>query len=430
MPGIMDPRRQGLLAGAFQGLQASGPRTGPPASLGQIIGQAGQAGMQQMNRAATVQQEMAIRQQQLEMQKMLREQQMLRAKQEAEEKQRVSGILEEMKPVLEKHKGSPPEVLQSALTQYIMRIDPVKGFESLNKTNLQMDKLEAQAKLWEQRARDKTASDEARHQARLGEITARSLLSSVKNAGDNEAQTWTDEEISALATAAIKDKSMLTGLSRTAQGNALLRRVLKAMSAIEVAGGDIVGRRASFQADQQSLMKMVPVYDSIIAFENNASMQGQALLKLGKSVDKTGIPAIEALRRRGAQALGDPQVSAFNAQLQVYSTEVAKILTNPNLSGVLTDDSRREIQEFLSKGVNYPQLESMVKLLDQDFGRRKKSLQDQMDAIRRRQKTGYAAGTATAEGQKPSGEFEEGKIYQDANGNKAVYRNGKWEEVK
>jgi len=41
----IDPQRQGLLAAAFQGLQASGPSR-MPTSLGQIIGQAGQAGMQ------------------------------------------------------------------------------------------------------------------------------------------------------------------------------------------------------------------------------------------------------------------------------------------------------------------------------------------------------------------------------------------------
>ena len=41
----MDPQKAGLLAAAFQGLQASGPsRT--PVSLGQTLGQAGQAGMQ------------------------------------------------------------------------------------------------------------------------------------------------------------------------------------------------------------------------------------------------------------------------------------------------------------------------------------------------------------------------------------------------
>src|SRR2546421_11172180 len=41
----LDPSTAGLLAAAFQGLQASGPsRT--PQGLGQVIGQAGQAGLE------------------------------------------------------------------------------------------------------------------------------------------------------------------------------------------------------------------------------------------------------------------------------------------------------------------------------------------------------------------------------------------------
>lgn len=48
-PGLLgpqiDPQRQGLLAAAFQGLQASGPSR-MPVSLGQTMGQAGQAGME------------------------------------------------------------------------------------------------------------------------------------------------------------------------------------------------------------------------------------------------------------------------------------------------------------------------------------------------------------------------------------------------
>jgi len=46
----LDPRTQGLLAAGFQGLQASGPSR-MPVSLGQIMGQAGGAGLGQYNAA-------------------------------------------------------------------------------------------------------------------------------------------------------------------------------------------------------------------------------------------------------------------------------------------------------------------------------------------------------------------------------------------
>lgn len=70
-----DPKTQGLLAAAFQGLQASGPSR-MPTSLGQIIGQGGAAGMDQFQRATLLEQKrkqaealMAIEQQRAELTK-------------------------------------------------------------------------------------------------------------------------------------------------------------------------------------------------------------------------------------------------------------------------------------------------------------------------------------------------------------------------
>ena len=70
--GILDPQTQGLLSAAFAGLQASGPSR-LPTSFGQVIGAAGEAGMQsygQAQRQETQQQaatsEMALRKLQTE----------------------------------------------------------------------------------------------------------------------------------------------------------------------------------------------------------------------------------------------------------------------------------------------------------------------------------------------------------------------------
>jgi hypothetical protein len=66
----IDPQRQGLLAAAFQGLQASGPSR-MPTSLGQIMGQAGQAGMQAQREGQNDQ----LRQQQFGMQQQMQQMQ-------------------------------------------------------------------------------------------------------------------------------------------------------------------------------------------------------------------------------------------------------------------------------------------------------------------------------------------------------------------
>jgi hypothetical protein len=150
-------------------------------------------------------------------------------------------------------------------------------------------------------------------------------------------------------------------------------------------GGDVAGQRVLFGADRKSLEKMIPQYDAVVAFENNTIAQGKVLVDLAKKVDTTGIPVVERWIRAGRKVIaGDEDVSAFHAQLMLYGTEAAKILTNPNLTGVLTDSARHEVAEFLPLSATAKQIERVTTLLENDFMLRKKSIEDQMAEITRR----------------------------------------------
>lgn len=97
IPQGMDPQKAGLLAAAFQGLQASGPSR-MPVSLGQAMGQAGQAGMQ-ANQAATLQQQ---RGQQLGMQTQMQQlqyaQHMEAMKKAQEQKRQIEAYAQTLPP--------------------------------------------------------------------------------------------------------------------------------------------------------------------------------------------------------------------------------------------------------------------------------------------------------------------------------------------
>lgn len=84
----IDPQRQGLLAAAFQGLQASGPsRT--PVSFGQTLGQAGQAGMQAQRQAQNDQ----LHQQQVGMQSQMMGLQYAQAQEALRQKQQLQALI-------------------------------------------------------------------------------------------------------------------------------------------------------------------------------------------------------------------------------------------------------------------------------------------------------------------------------------------------
>jgi len=189
------------------------------------------------------------------------------------------------------------------------------------------------------------------------------------------------EAIDQTAQAALKDRTALVGIGRDPNK---VTAVLNRMAEMSP-GGDIAGSRALFGADKKSLDKMIPQYDAVTSFENNTLQQGKVLVGLAKKVDATGVPVIERWIRAGRQSIaGDADVAEFNAQLQLFSNEAAKILTNPNLTGVLSDSARHEVAGFLPSSASGAQIERVVGRLENDFEIRRKSIEDQVSTITKR----------------------------------------------
>ena len=195
------------------------------------------------------------------------------------------------------------------------------------------------------------------------------------------------------------DSKAFANLGRGAQGRETIVAITnRAAQLLREQGGspEEIGRRlAEFKANSASLSKLTQNYDAVTAFEQTAVRNGKILKDLANKVDATGVPAAERWIRAGRRAVaGDPDVSAFHAQLQVYRTEAARILTNPNLGGHLTDSARHEMEEFLKGDASGPQITRVVDLLETDFANRKKTLEEQMRAIRVRLEKNISAGEA------------------------------------
>lgn len=232
----------------------------------------------------------------------------------------------------------------------------------------------------------------------------------------------TPEAIDSLAHQAMKDRGVLSNIGRGVQGAKDLRAIQNRMADIAkeqgLTGGDIQGGRASFRADQSSLSKLTQQYDAVTAFEKTAIKNGDKLMTLADKVDKTGIPALEGWIRSGRKSTGDPAVSAFDAQMQLYRTEAAKILTNPNLTGTLSDSARKEVEHFLGGNSSAEQIRSVVNLLKSDFEFRRRSTEEQMKDIKSRLVSQGSAGPK-------AGSHEDG--YRFKGGDPAMPEN--WEKV-
>lgn len=220
----------------------------------------------------------------------------------------------------------------------------------------------------------------------------------------------------------LKDGRLPTNLGRGQQGANNISSIMDRAAEIDP-NANIAGARETFAADKASLTKMQSQYDAVTAFEKTAIRNGDRLLDLADKVDKTGMPAIERWIRSGRQATGDVDVAQFNAQMLVYRNEAAKILTNPNLSGQLTDSARHEVAEFLSGSSSAPQIRGVVTLLKSDFENRKKTLEEQIAEIKDRNEPGkgkeppaQAAGeVATPASQADYDKLPKGSAYRMAN---------------
>jgi hypothetical protein len=164
-----------------------------------------------------------------------------------------------------------------------------------------------------------------------------------------------------------------------------------------------------------ALSKMTEMYSAVESFSKTAQMNGEKLIELAAKKDITGVPVIERWINMARTGVGDPGVTDFLAQLRIYKTEVARITQNPRLVGVLTDSSRRELDDILPQGANLQQIQHFVALANADAARRRQGIIDEIHDIRDRMS-----------GQRNIGEPAEGTIATKPGSPPMVYRNHQW----
>lgn len=148
------------------------------------------------------------------------------------------------------------------------------------------------------------------------------------------------------------------------------------------------------------------------------------------------------LVNKGREEFGDPDITNFEGVKEMAMDEVAKFVVGGNF----TQGDREALKSSISKASSPAQLAGLIdnmqglmagqmtgyrKQYESATGRRDfetKLLPGTMDVMKRHGYGAETAGPPNAFAPAPSG-FEEGRIYQDANGNKARYQNGQWTPV-
>lgn len=161
---------------------------------------------------------------------------------------------------------------------------------------------------------------------------------------------------------------------------------------VKAGGGNLATTAAGYKADQASLTQQQKMFDAAQAFLSTADRNAALLDESIKKIPDTGSPVFnKPLRSFAANVSGNADLSQFATYLTSVQNEYAKILTNPNLAGQLTDSARHEAQMLVSPDATVPQILASLKALRAEGTNRLRSIGDQIGAIKGR--IGGNAGT-------------------------------------
>ena len=188
--------------------------------------------------------------------------------------------------------------------------------------------------------------------------------------------------------------------------------------------GSIAANSAEYKANENSLTSLQKNFDQVTGFENTAGKNLNTFLATAQKLEDTGSPWLNKPWRDVQSGLaGSPDLAAYNAARTTAITEIAKVLTSSNASGVLSDSARGEVSGLIGPNATLGQIQSAAKILKQDMANRHDAYQQQIQDIK-----GRLGGSQSAA---PSGESKftpppNAPTATGPNGHKIVAIGGKW----
>lgn len=134
----------------------------------------------------------------------------------------------------------------------------------------------------------------------------------------------------------------------------------------------------SYAADKASAVAISKDLTAIRPYEKMLNTNADIAVELSKKAiatdSKLANKSINWLR----QNIGDnPDVAEFLAQAQIVSTEATRVLNNPRLTGQLTVEAKREMNDIISGDMPVKSFERVVRRLQQDGRNRVKAMEEE-----------------------------------------------------
>jgi hypothetical protein len=147
-------------------------------------------------------------------------------------------------------------------------------------------------------------------------------------------------------------------------------------------GGALAFNSAAYKANAATLSKLTQQNAALKSFEATGLKNLENFTNIAKSIPDTGIPWLNTPVRSLSQNLvGATNMPAVNAAREVALTEIARIVSNPNLTGVLSDSAREEVRGLIPANATFKQIKRVAEVLQQDMMNRRTSMDEQIADI-------------------------------------------------
>jgi hypothetical protein len=145
---------------------------------------------------------------------------------------------------------------------------------------------------------------------------------------------------------------------------------------------DLAGIRAQIMGERKSAVQLTQQLNNLQQFESSERVTANNLLALANKIPDSGSPMInEVIRGAKIRGLGDQDLSDLRAMLTTFIPGVARIVSDPKmLGGVVTQQSRDEIQQMLSGNMNSGQIKRVIGRLLAEMDTRMGSISNQVKA--------------------------------------------------
>ena len=236
-----------------------------------------------------------------------------------------------------------------------------------------------------------------------GEAVPEGYVSEKEKSAKSSELDLTPEAIDAMAGRYMLDGTMPglgLGKAATKARSLVMNKVAEKMTQEGQTPQSLVTNKVVVGGLQSEAKRLLGQRGPMLAFAQTADKNLSIAEGLSGKVGRTGAPVINRWLLAGKREVaGDPDVSAFNAAVQVAVNEFAKVTSSATGGGVTSDQARKDIEGILNSAQNPEQFKAVVTTLRSDMKNRIDSYETQLQNI---QKAAQGVGTQAGGGSPPT----------------------------